>query len=84
MTECENDTGNLIQLKYGLPSWLYNYTIDTHHTPHYATGYLINEVNPRVGMVTHFPFEEDLVAEAMDQGPIGLSTGLDGSKMASS
>ena len=65
VTELELDTGRLIELKYGLPSWLYNYTIDTHHTPHYATGYLINEVNPRVGMVTHFPFEEDLVGEAI-------------------
>jgi hypothetical protein len=65
VTELELDTGRLIELKYGLPSWLYNYTIDTHHTPHYATGYLINEVNPRVGMVTHFPYEEDLVGEAI-------------------
>jgi hypothetical protein len=65
VTELELDTGRLIEMKYGLPDWLYNYTIDTHHTPHYATGYLINEVNPRVGMVTHFPFEEDLVAEAI-------------------
>ena len=54
VTECENDTGNLIQVKYGLPSWLYNYTIDTHHTPHYATGYMIKQVNPRLGMVTHW------------------------------
>jgi len=65
VTECENDTGNLIQLKYGVPSWLYNYTIDTHHTPHYATGYMINEVNPRLGMVTHFPYEEDLINETL-------------------
>ena len=65
VTECENDTGNLIQLKYGLPSWLYNYTIDTHHTPHYATGYMIKEVNPRLGMVTHFPYESDLINETL-------------------
>ncbi len=65
VTELELDTGRLIEMKYGLPDWLYNYTIDTHHTPHYATGYLINEVNPRVGMVTHFPYEEDLVSEAI-------------------
>jgi ribonuclease BN (tRNA processing enzyme) len=65
VTELELDTGRLIELKYGLPAWLYNYTIDTHHTPHYATGYLINEVQPRAGMVTHFPYEEDLVNEAI-------------------
>jgi len=65
VTELELDTGRLIELKYGLPPWLYNYTIDTHHTPHYATGYMINEVNPRLGMVTHFPYEDDLVGEAI-------------------
>lgn len=65
VTECENDTGNLIQLKYGLPTWLYNYTIDTSHTSHYATGYLMNQVNPRLGMVTHFPYEEDLINETL-------------------
>ena len=65
VTELELDTGKLIEMKYGLPDWLYNYTIDTHHTPHYATGYMINEINPRAGMVTHFPYEEDLVGEAI-------------------
>ena len=44
VTELELYTGKLIEMKYGLPDWLYNYTIDTHHTPRYATGYLINEV----------------------------------------
>jgi ribonuclease Z len=65
VTECEVDTGSLITRKYGLPTWLYNYTIDTHHTPHYATGYMINEVNPRLGMVTHMPFEGDLTNEVL-------------------
>ncbi len=65
VTELELDTGRLMELKYGLPSWLYNYTIDTHHTPHYATGYMMNEIQPRAGMVTHFPYEEDLVNEAI-------------------
>ena len=65
VTEMELDTGGLIEKKYGLPAWLYNYTIDTHHTPHYATGYMIKQVNPRVGMVTHFPFEHDLINEAI-------------------
>lgn len=65
VTEMELDTGSLIEKKYGLPSWLYNYTIDTHHTPHYATGYMIKQVNPRIGMVTHFPFEHDLINEAI-------------------
>lgn len=40
-----------------------NYTIDTHHTPHYAAGYLIKQVNPRLGMITHVEYEDDLLNE---------------------
>ena len=36
VTEVQTDTARIIQQKYGLPPWLYNYTIDTHHTPHYV------------------------------------------------
>lgn len=63
VTECQTDTGRIIQQKYGLPQWLYNYTIDTHHTPHYAAGYLMKQVNPRVGMITHIEYEDDLLNE---------------------
>ncbi len=63
VTECQTDTARIIQAKYGLPTWLYNYTVDTHHTPHYAVGYLMKEVNPRLGMVTHIEYEEDLLNE---------------------
>jgi ribonuclease BN (tRNA processing enzyme) len=63
VTECQTDTARIIQQKYGLPPWLYNYTIDTHHTPHYAAGYLMKQVNPRVGMITHIEYEEDLLNE---------------------
>lgn len=65
VTECQTDTARLIQQKYGVPEWLYDYTIDTHHTPHYAAGYLMKQVNPRIGMVTHIEFEEDLIAETV-------------------
>jgi len=63
VTEVQTDTARIIQQKYGLPPWLYNYTIDTHHTPHYAAGYLMKQVNPRVGMVTHIEYEDDLLNE---------------------
>lgn len=63
VTECQTDTARIIQQKYGLPMWLYNYTIDTHHTPHYAAGYLMKQVNPRLGMITHIEYEEDLLNE---------------------
>ena len=65
MTECQTDTGRLIEQKYGLPQWLYNYTIDTHHTPHYAVGYLMDQINPRLGMVTDLEYEEDIINETI-------------------
>ncbi|MGI9516684.1 MAG: guanitoxin biosynthesis MBL fold metallo-hydrolase GntH [Pirellulaceae bacterium] len=63
--ECQTDTGRLISQKYGVPDFIYNYTIDTHHTPHYALGYMINEINPRIGMTTHLEYDEDLIAEVV-------------------
>jgi len=51
------------QLKYGLPEFLFNYTVDIHHTLTYATGYLIKQVNPRCGMVTHLAFDNDTLNE---------------------
>jgi Arm DNA-binding domain len=49
--------------KYGLPEILFNYTVDIHHTVAYATGYLINQVNPRVDMATHLAFDNDTMNE---------------------
>ncbi|WP_440956401.1 guanitoxin biosynthesis MBL fold metallo-hydrolase GntH [Methanosarcina sp. Mfa9] len=65
VTECQTDIGNLVSLKYGIPDWLYNYTIDIHHTPHYAAGHLMKEVNPRIGMVTHMEYDESTVNEVI-------------------
>ena len=63
VTECQTDTGQYLSTKYGIPQWLYNYTIDIHHTPHYAVGYLMKEIQPRIGMVTHLEYEEELMNE---------------------
>jgi len=52
-------------LKSGFPPPLYNYIIDTHHTPHYAAGYLFKEINPRIGMVTHLEYEPSLDSEVL-------------------
>ena len=40
-------------------------TIDGVHTDHYAAGYMIKQVNPRIGMVTHTSFDSDLLGEAL-------------------
>jgi len=49
--------------KQPLPEFLFNYTVDIHHTLAYASGYLINQVNPRCGMVTHLSFDNDTLNE---------------------
>ena len=63
VTEVQNDLARLMQLKMGYPQELYNFIIDTHHTPHYAAGHLFKEVNPRIGMVCHLEYEPTLVNE---------------------
>jgi hypothetical protein len=51
----------------GTPAFLARYTIDTHHTPGYAAGWLANQIKPRLFMTTHMPFDpylnEETVAE---------------------
>jgi ribonuclease Z len=49
----------------GVPPFLARYTIDTHHTPGYAAGYLANEVQPRLFMTTHMPLDPYLNEEAV-------------------
>jgi ribonuclease Z len=53
-----------------VPPFLGRYTIDTHHTPGYAAGYLANEVQPRLFITTHMPFDpyvnEESVAEVRE------------------
>lgn len=74
VTECQTDTGQYLSTKYGIPQWLYNYTIDIHHTPHYAVGYMMKEIQPRIGMVTHLEYEEEL----MNEISAGVRTHWDG------
>jgi len=51
----------------GVPPFLGRYTVDTHHTPGYAVGYLANEIKPRLLMTTHMSFDpyqnEEVTAE---------------------
>ena len=63
VTEVQNDIGALMSQKMGLPAPLFNYVIDTHHTPHFAAGYLMSQINPRIGMATHLFEEPGLSAE---------------------
>ena len=63
VTETQNDLGRLMELKMGVPDWWYNYMIDTHHTPHYAAGYMFDQIQPRIAMLTHLEYEQDIVNE---------------------
>ncbi|HEX5939653.1 MAG TPA: ribonuclease Z, partial [Dehalococcoidia bacterium] len=40
-------------------------TIDQAHSPHYAVGYMFNKIQPRLAMVTHTSYDEELVAEIL-------------------
>ena len=59
----------------GVPPFLARYTVDTHHTPAYASGYLANQIQPRMFMTTHMNFDpflnEETVAEVREhwKGP---------------
>lgn len=65
VTELQPDLGNLNSLKFGVPPVMLNATIDMAHTTHYAAGYLINQVKPRLGMITHLSLDEAIVPELL-------------------
>ncbi|WP_206615708.1 guanitoxin biosynthesis MBL fold metallo-hydrolase GntH [Rhodococcus xishaensis] len=54
ITEGQIDTPSLMSLKFGVPEELAKYTIDSWHTMYYAAGYLMNKVQPRMGMIVHY------------------------------
>ena len=65
VTEMVVDNPALWALKQGAPEVIGAFTIDSAHTPGYGVGYLTNQVNPRLGMTTHFSFDLELLGEAI-------------------
>lgn len=63
VTEVQPDTANLQSLKFGMPTVVMNTTIDQAHSPHYAVGYMFNKIQPRLAMVTHTSYDEELIPE---------------------
>jgi hypothetical protein len=57
------DTANLQALKFGMPPIMVNNTIDQAHSPHFAVGYMFDKIKPRVAMVTHMSYDEELIPE---------------------
>jgi ribonuclease BN (tRNA processing enzyme) len=74
VSELQQDLPRLQFLKFGVPEQIVNYTVDTSHSPHYAVGYMMKQINPRAGMVTHLSYDEDTVAETV----AGVRTHWDG------
>jgi ribonuclease Z len=65
VTEGQLDLPAIMAMKWGTPEFMTEYTIDTYHTPYYAAGKLFSEVNPRLGMITHTNYEEELMGESV-------------------
>ena len=63
VTEVQPDTANLQALKFGMPAIIGMNTINQAHSPHYAVGYMFNKIQPRLAMVTHVSYDEDLIPE---------------------
>ena len=63
VTELQPDTMNIGKLKFGFPPVIGTATIDACHTPHYAVGYMFNQVQPRIAMVTHLQYDETMTSE---------------------
>jgi len=57
VTEMQTEVVEIGSGVQGVPPFLARYTIDTHHTPAYAAGYLANKVQPRLFMTTHSNFD---------------------------
>jgi ribonuclease BN (tRNA processing enzyme) len=65
VTETQPELCEISSGVQGVPPFLGRYTLDTHHTPAYAAGYLANQIKPRMFMTTHMPFDPYLNAETV-------------------
>jgi ribonuclease Z len=67
VTEIQTELMGLSAIVQGVPPFLGRYTVDTHHTPGYAAGYLANKIKPRLFMTTHMPFDPYINEETVAQ-----------------
>ncbi len=82
ITELQTEVIEISSLVQGVPPFLERYTVDTHHNPAYAAGYLYNKVKPRLAMSTHLPndfyINEETVAEVREHWRGPYHFGFDG------
>ena len=74
VTELQADLGNLNEARMGIPQIIGNTTIDSAHTVPYAVGYLLDQLKPRLGMVTHLEYDQATAPEMV----AGVRTHYDG------
>ncbi len=67
ITEMQTEVVEIVAAVQGVPPFLARYTIDTHHNPAYAAGYLYNKVKPRYALATHTENDEYYNQEAVAQ-----------------
>ncbi len=65
VTELQQEVVEINSGIQGVPPFLARYTIDTHHTPGYASGYLASKVQPRLFMTTHMSYDPYAVEETV-------------------
>ena len=65
VTPLQLDTGAVAEVRTGVPEAVYDLSTDIAHTSHYDAGYLISQVSPRIGMVTHVAAEHSLINETI-------------------
>lgn len=65
VTELQPEVVEINSGVQGVPPFLARYTIDTHHTPGYAAGYLASKVQPRLFRTTHMNFDPLLNEETV-------------------
>ena len=75
ITEIQPEVISISSGVQGVPPFVGRYTVDTHHNPGYAGGYLANLIQPRIYMTTHMPYDSysnaELIAEVREhwKGP---------------
>ncbi|MFC9833881.1 guanitoxin biosynthesis MBL fold metallo-hydrolase GntH [Rhodococcus sp. NPDC127530] len=74
VTEVQADLGAVSEARMGIPQLIGNTTIDSAHTIPYAVGYLLNQLEPRLGMVTHLEYDRGTAPEII----AGVRTHYDG------
>lgn len=70
ITETQAELMSISSGVAGVPPFVGRYTIDTHHTPTYALGYLCDKIQPRLCMSTHMqhdPYQDaEVIAEVRE------------------